>query len=61
MELEVGASKDSAYRRYEFGKMFVVDYKENYVGAKEGNQEGSFQLNLTQRDDNWDSVDTFPQ
>lgn len=53
--------EEARYRRFEFGSMFVVDYKENYY--KEGDEKsqyGSFQLNLTQKDDNWDSVETLP-
>lgn len=61
VEMEVGGAEDTIYRRYEFGKMFVVDYKENYVDSKDANQTGQFELLLTQQGDNWDSVDSFPQ
>ena len=59
VEVEVGAAEDSIFRRYEYDKMFVVDYKETYVG--EGREHGSFILNLTQQDDNWGGVESFPQ
>lgn len=61
VEMTVGSAEDTIYRRYEFGKMFVVDYKEIYVSDKNQNQTGEFELNLTQQDDNWDSVDSFSQ
>lgn len=61
VEMEVGAAEDTICRRYEFGKMFVVDYKEIYTDKNDGNQIGTFVMNLTQQGDNWDSVDSFPQ
>lgn len=56
-----GDNESGCYRHYEFGRMFVVDYKEIYPDSKEKSaQYGSFELNLTQQDDNWDSVESFP-
>lgn len=56
-----GSEETGCYRHYEFGRMFVVDYKETYSDAKEGaSQYGSFELSLTQQDDSWDSVESFP-
>lgn len=61
VEMAVGGAEDTIYRSYEFGKMFVVDYKETYAADKNQNQTGEFELKLTQQDDNWESVDSFSQ
>lgn len=58
--LYTGSNETGGYRRYEFGKMFVVDYQEVYTSSQDNNQYGSFELYLTQKDDNWDSVESFP-
>lgn len=60
VSIEVGEADDSIYRKYDLGKMFVVDYIEQYVSNKDENQTGQFELKLTQQDDNWDCVESFP-
>lgn len=50
----------AVYRSYEFGQMFVVDYKESYSdNSSNESQYGSFELDLTQKDNSWDKVETF--
>lgn len=64
VELSIFGAEDEGgkYRRYEFGQMFIVDYKETYPENKSGvAQTGTFELKLTQKDDNWDSVESFPK
>lgn len=58
---------EDCYRHYEFGKMFVVDYNEEYYSGGSKNSSGKrrpeygeFTLSLTQKDDNWDTVESFP-
>lgn len=59
VKISIGDSVDSTYRSYEFERMFVVDYKENYISGKDGNQLGKFSLLMNQEANNLPKAETF--
>ena len=57
VELKIFESK-KLQRTYEFPNMFVVDYKELYHASGE-QKEGTFELYLTQKDNNFEGIKTY--
>ena len=59
VEIEIKSSQSDIVRSYKFEKMFVVDYKEFYKEEKNDNKD-TFELVLTQKENNLDNIDTYP-
>ena len=48
------------YRTYQFDKVFVVDYQEFYDSTiSEGSAEDHFVLDLTQKENNFKTIETY--
>lgn len=59
VKIAIGESNDKFCRSYEFERMFVVDYKEQYEKAKDGGQVGTFTLLINQEANNLQKAETF--
>ena len=50
-------------RTYEFDKMFIRDYKENYISSgekgKSGDKPGTFKIELTQQENQLDTIEVL--
>lgn len=59
VKISIGDSENAVCRSYEFERMFVVDYKEQYEKAKTGAQIGTFELLINQEANNLQKAETF--
>ena len=55
VEIEIKKSPTNVVRSYKFEEMFVVDYMEHY---EKENEKCTFELNLTQKENHLDNINT---
>ena len=53
-------NREEVYRKYQFEKVFVVDYFEKYSSSTSKDSKGdTFELYLTQKENNFKSIDSY--
>jgi len=57
--IEIKIDSNTVYRTYRFEKMFVVDYKEFYGNSNVDSEYGTFELDLTQKENLFKTIENY--